>query len=82
MLKSMLTTIDNPYSPFDEYDEWNAWDIRSGYNTASFLARIVTYTDQLSDFDIELANERAIDEICFENVNGVFKKIQKEFPDS
>jgi hypothetical protein len=79
MLRSMLTTIDNPYSPFDEFDEWYAWDVRAGYNSTSFLGRILMTSDQMSELDIELANERAIDEICFENVSGVFKKVQKEF---
>jgi len=78
----MLTTIDNPYSPFDEFDAWNAWDIRSGYHTASFLARILIDSDQMSEADIELANEQAIDEIVFENVLGVYRKVQKEFSDS
>jgi hypothetical protein len=81
MLRSMLTTIDNPFSPFDEFVSWYAWDVRSGYHTTSFLARILVDTDQMSDFDIELYNEQAIDEIIFENVSGVYRKVQKEFPD-
>jgi hypothetical protein len=81
MLRSRLTTVDNPFSPFDEFASWYAWDVRSGYHTTSFLARILVDTDQMSDFDIELYNEQAIDEIIFENVSGVYKKIQKEFPD-
>lgn len=77
----MLTTIDNPFSPFDEFESWYAWDVRSGYHTASFLARILVDSDQLSETDIELANEMAIDEIIYENVSGVYKKVQKEFRD-
>ena len=45
----MLTTIDNPYNPFTDYNKWNLWDIDQGYNTSSYLARL-------------LQNEKMIDE--------------------
>lgn len=78
MLMSMLTTIDNPHSPFDDFGAWYAFDVAHGYYTCAFLARILNDSDQLSESDIERANELAIDEIIYENVNGVFKKVQKE----
>jgi hypothetical protein len=68
MLRSMLTTIDNPHSPFDNYGAWNAYDVSSGYHTASFLARIVIVSDQMS-------------EVVYENVLGIYRKVQKEFDD-
>jgi hypothetical protein len=36
-------------------------------------------SDQLSDKDLELANEQAIDEIIEENVNGMYRKVTKDF---
>ena len=78
MIESMLTTVDNPYDPFTQYDDWFAWDSRSGYNTQSFLARIVITSDDISVADQELAIERGIDEIVTENVNGVYKKVTRE----
>lgn len=82
MLRSRLTTVDNPHDPFDEYLAWFAFDLSSGYNTPSFLARILTDSDQLSDADQELANELAIDEIVRENTLGVYRKVTKEISES
>ena len=81
MKRSMLTTLDNPHSPFDNFGAWYAYDVASGYHTSSFLARILTDSDQLSDKDLELSIERAIDEIVSENVLGIYKKVQKDFSD-
>ena len=78
MLKTMLSTIDNPHSPFDDFAAWFAYDVSSGYNSAAFLGRIASTSDQLSDADQELAIEQAVDEIVRENVLGIFIKVQKE----
>lgn len=80
MLRSRLTTVDNPHDPFDEYLAWFAYDTMSGYHTPSFLARILKDSDQLSEADQEKANEDAIDEIVRENVLGIYRKVQKEIP--
>lgn len=81
MLRSMLTTVDNPHDPFENFDEWLAFDNRMGYATPGFLARIVVNSDELSEFDQELAISDAIDEIVKENVTGIYKKVQKETDD-
>ena len=78
MLRSRLTTTDNPHDPFDDYPAWFAYDTSSGYHTGSFLARILVDSDDLSEVDKERANELAIDEICRENVLGIYKKVTKE----
>ena len=78
MLKSMLTTVDNPHSPFDDFEAWYAYDVSSGYHTCSFLARVLNDSDQLSDADQDLAVDLAIDEIVRENVSGVHRKVTKE----
>jgi len=77
----MLTTIDNPFSPFDEFGAWYAYDVSSGYHTCSFLARILNDSDQLSKADHDLAVSMAIDEIVYENVLGIYRKVTKEVPD-
>lgn len=77
-MKTMLTTVDNPYSPFDEYEAWFAWDIASGYQTSIFLARILQDSDQLSNSNLDFAIESAIDEIISENVSGVYRKVTRE----
>jgi len=74
-MEHMLTTVDNPYNPFTQFDEWYAYDQASGYNTSSFLARIVRSSDDLSEADQSLAIEQAIDEIVEENVLGIYRKV-------
>jgi hypothetical protein len=77
-MHAMLTTIDNPFSPLTDFDAWNAYDISSGYHTMEFLGRIVMTSDDLSEADYDAAIDEAIDEIIFENVSGIYRKISKE----
>jgi hypothetical protein len=73
----MLTTVDNPFDPFTRFDEWNAYDIKMGYNTASFLDRVAYLSNDLSEPDQALAIQQAIDDICQENVSGMWKKVSR-----
>ena len=82
MLKSMLSTIDNPHNPFDDFAAWYAFDVAAGYHTSSFLARILIDSDQFSLIDQNLVIEEAIDEAVRENVTGVYIKVTKEVDDS
>lgn len=74
-MASRLTTTDNPFDPFTEFKQWMAWDMRAGYNTSDYLARVVVTSDELSDADQDLAIEQAIDEILEENVLGIYKRV-------
>lgn len=78
MIESMVTTVDNPWDPFNQYDQWLAFDTAHGYNTMSFLARLVVTSDELSEADQNLVIEQAIDEIVRENVNGLYRKVFRE----
>lgn len=75
LVEYMLTTVDNPYNPFTQFDEWYAFDMGHGYYTASFLARVVSTSDGLSETDQALAIQLAIDEIVEENVLGLYRKV-------
>lgn len=77
-MRTMLTTIDNPYDPFDDWDRWYSYDLRHGYHTPGLLARICVISDELSETDQKLALELAIEEIIRENVSGVHKKVSRE----
>jgi hypothetical protein len=77
VVEYMLTTVDNPFDPFTEFDEWLAYDIRLGYNSSAFLARIAKVSNELSEPDQALAVQDAIDEIVNENVLGVWKKVSR-----
>lgn len=73
----MLTTVDNPFNPFTQFDEWFEYDVKLGYNTASFLDRIVRTSHDLSEADQALAIQNAIDEIVQENVSGMWRKVSR-----
>jgi hypothetical protein len=74
MDEHMLTTADNPYDPASQFDQWLTWDEAAGYNTLSYLGRVVRTSDELSEADQSLAIEQAIDEIVSEN-GGLYKKV-------
>ena len=71
----MLTTIDNPYNPFEQFDLWLLFDKEKGYNTCEYLARIVNLTNDMSEKEIEVATDRAIDDIIINDPFGIYKKV-------
>ena len=52
--------------------------VRHGHNTSGFLARVVSFSFDLSETDQDLAIKQAIDEIVKENVSGIFRKISPD----
>ena len=82
MRRVMLTTVDNPYDPFDNFTEWYEYDTRAGHHSTAFLARLTFTSDQLSEEQQQLDTEKAIDEIVFENVSGVHRKVTREIPET
>lgn len=73
--KCMLTTVDNPFDPFEQFTSWFMFDEEKGYHTCSYLGRIARTSDQLSEEENELENERAIDEILKYDFRNIYKKI-------
>ena len=73
----MLTTFDNPYNPFDDFTSWFMFDIEKGYNTCSYLGRIVNLSDDLCQKEVDEEVERAIDEIIFYDFRKIYKKVYK-----
>jgi hypothetical protein len=73
----MLTTVDNPFDPFTRFDEWLEYDSKMGYNTPAFLDRIARVSNDLSEPDQALAIQEAIDEIVYENVSGMWRKVSR-----
>lgn len=70
------TTVDNPYNYFSQFDDWYAYDMSKGYNTCSYLARIVDKvigipTDP-SESEVVEAINKATDEIVRMNINGMY----------
>lgn len=79
MIRTMLTTVDNPHSPFENFPAWLAYDMACGYNTSGLLARIANTTEELSEVDYENEIRRAVEEIVEENVSGIHRMVTKEF---
>lgn len=77
-MTAMLTTIDNPFDPFTEFDQWYDYDVRHGYNSCSYLARVSSTSYSLPDSINSEEIERAIDEIVELNINGMYKKVVRD----
>ena len=77
----MLTTFDNPYDPFEQFTSWNLFDVEKGYNTCSYLGRIVRLSDELSEQEESEEIERAIDEIIKYDYASIYKKVIRETED-
>ena len=73
----MLTTYDNPYDPFEQFTLWWMFDTEKGYNSCGRLARIVNLSDDMSQVEIDIETERAIDEIIKYDFLDVYKKVIK-----
>ena len=73
-----LTTIDNPFNPLDQFDEWFRYDVEKGYYSCSRLDRIMNTSNQMSDEELMIETERAIDEIIYYDDANLYKKVSKE----
>lgn len=66
-----ITTFDNPYNPFKEFVKWYMFDSAKGYNTCSYLSRIMDLLG-LDDENVEIA----IDEIIKNDFLNIYKKVK------
>lgn len=72
-----LTTFDNPYDPFEQFTLWFLFDVEKGYNTCSYLARIVKLSDDMTEKEVNDETERAIDEIIDNDFMNIYKKVRR-----
>lgn len=77
MEPTMVTTLDNPYNPFTQFDDWYAFDESKGYHTCSYLARIAKTSNELSERENLIEQEKAIDEIISLNLLGIYKRVKE-----
>ena len=73
-----LTTVDNPFNPFDDFRSWFLYDIEKGYNSCDLLGRTVNITDDMTQKEINIETERAIDEIIENDFLDIYKKIYRD----
>lgn len=74
----MVTTIDNPYDYFTDFVNWFMFDTEKGYNTCSYLARIVKISDFMSQKEKNEAIEKAIDSMIKYDFLNIYKKVYKK----
>ena len=73
-----ISTKDNPYDPFDNFEQWMLFDVQKGYNSCGLLARIATYSDAMTDEEVQKETERAINEIIRLDLTDNYIKVVKE----
>lgn len=74
----MLTTVDNPFDPFEQFASWLLFDNEKGYNTCGKLARIAQFSDDMTQNEIEIETNRAIDEIIANDFLNLYAKAYKK----
>ena len=74
----LLTTIDNPFHPGTQFNEWFAFDIRKGYNTLGYLARVAAYGFDMSPAAESDAIDKAMREIVEINPLGIWTLVPSE----
>ena len=73
----MLTTFDNPFDPFEQFTSWFLFDVGKGYDSCSYLARIVNLSEDFTQNETNAEIERAIDEIIKYDFRNIYKKVRK-----
>ena len=74
-MKTMLSTIDNPFNPFENFDSWFLFDVEKGYNSCAYLARITKMSDEFTEDEEAEEIERAIDEIIKYDCMNLYIKV-------
>lgn len=73
----MLTTVDNPFNPFDDFDNWLMFDREKDHKTCELLARNLNLLDEMSQFEIDVETERAMDEIIKHDPLDIYQKVRR-----
>lgn len=73
----LLTTVDNPFDPYEQFSSWFMFDIEKGYNSCGYLARIAQINDEMTQKEIDIEIERAIDEIILYDFLNLYRKVTK-----
>ena len=77
-MKTMLTTIDNPFNPFKDFDSWFLFDVEKGYRYCAYLARIAKTSNEFTEQEEDEEIERAIDEIIKYDFMNIYVKVKED----
>jgi len=73
----MLTTVDNPYDPFEDFKLWYLFDMKLGYNTCGYIARLAKDDESMTQKEKEKDVEEVIDRIIACDPFNVYIKVTK-----
>lgn len=73
-----ITTFDNPYNPFDQFTQWDLFDKEKGYCSNQKVARLVNFTDDMTEQEMLAENERAIDRLVALDATNTFQKVTRK----
>lgn len=76
IVRTRLTTVDNPFDIFTQFDDWYKYDHDFGYNCCELIDQFSYCSDSLSEYENEEEMERAVDEFIKNDVTGLYKKVQ------
>lgn len=77
-----LTTIDNPFNPFEDFDQWFLFDIDKGYQCCERVAKFAKTNAKMSQNEINIEVERAINEIIKYDFTNTFTKVYAKVDES
>jgi len=77
IIKSMLTTVDNPFDPFDDFDNWYSFDQDKKHFSCERLAEIVPDLNDSNEVEQIRITESAINKIVSDDLTEGFIKVQR-----
>ena len=77
-----LPTIDNPFNPFEDFDQWFLFDIDKGYQCRERVAKFAKTNAKMSQNEINIEVERAINEIIKYDFTNTFTKVYAKVDES
>lgn len=73
-----LSTIDNPFDPFSDFNQWFYFDESAGYCCCERVDNEAEINNTMSDVEIAIEMERAIDEIIMNDPAAIFIKVYRK----
>ena len=74
----MLTTFDNPFNPFVDFRKWYMFDCEKHYNTSSRVARLADINSEMTQKELDEAENVAMNFIIKHDLQGIYFKGTQE----
>lgn len=73
-----ITTFDNPFDPFEQFALWDLFDKEKGYDSNGRMMRLAQISDEMTQKEIDLEIERAIDTLIKYDFTNTYKKVTRK----